>query len=94
MRSEVYSWRLSPGLKTDLERVARVRKIRVSTVLDMAVREWLAKNAQEIAGDEGAEETPCCRRAIYRRYCWKKSSPRRKLLAATIRKSLRRRYGR
>lgn len=51
MRSEVYSWRLSPSLKADLERVARSRKIRISAVLDLAVREWLAKNAQEIAGD-------------------------------------------
>jgi hypothetical protein len=52
MKTEVYSWRLSRGLKTELERVARARKVRVSTVLDMAAREWLAKNAVDIADDE------------------------------------------
>lgn len=52
MKTEVYSWRLSSELKSDLERVARSRKVRVSTVLDTAVREWLAKNAVDIASDE------------------------------------------
>ncbi len=52
MKTEVYSWRLSRGLKSDLERAARARRVRVSAVLDMAVREWLAKNAVDIADDE------------------------------------------
>lgn len=52
MRTEVYSWRLSRELKSDLERAARRRKVRVSAVLDIAVREWLAKNAADIADDE------------------------------------------
>ncbi|MGB7730215.1 MAG: hypothetical protein WBL50_19455 [Candidatus Acidiferrum sp.] len=43
---------MSRGLKTELERAARARKARVSTVLDTAAREWLAKNAVDVAGDE------------------------------------------
>lgn len=41
MKTEVYSWRLSSDLKSDLEREARARKVPVSAVLDMAVRQWL-----------------------------------------------------
>jgi hypothetical protein len=41
MRSEVYSWRLSGELKSDLEREARLRKMPVSAVLETAVRDWL-----------------------------------------------------
>jgi len=93
MRSEVYSWRLSPGLKADLERVARVRKIRVSAVLDMAVREWLAKNAQEIAGDEEQKRLHAAAERCIGVVAGK--NPRRaENSAATIRKSLRRQYGR
>lgn len=44
MKTEVYSWRLSGELKSDLEREARIRKTSVSSVLDMAVRDWLAKS--------------------------------------------------
>jgi hypothetical protein len=53
MKTEVYSWRVSTDLKTDLEREARRRKISLSGVLDLAAREWL-KNSS--VGDEGEEE--------------------------------------
>jgi hypothetical protein len=43
---------LTNELKSDLEREARLRKMSVSTVLDLAVREWLKKSALDIAGDE------------------------------------------
>jgi hypothetical protein len=52
MKTAVYSWRLSRGLKSDLERAARLKKMRLSALLDSAVRDWLAKNAKDIAGDE------------------------------------------
>ncbi len=45
MRTEVYSWRLSGDLKSDLEREARIREVPVSSILDVAVREWLQKSA-------------------------------------------------
>jgi hypothetical protein len=52
MKTEVYSWRLSGELKTDLERAARLRKMPVSSVLDLAVREWLKRSGADVAGDE------------------------------------------
>ena len=41
MKKEVYSWRLSSELKSDLEREARLRQTPVSVVLEEAVRMWL-----------------------------------------------------
>ena len=52
MKTEVYSWRVSPEVKTGLEREARRRKISVSAVLDLAAREWLLKSGTEHEGDE------------------------------------------
>jgi hypothetical protein len=52
MKTEVYSWRLSGELKSDLEREARLRRMPVSSVLDLAVREWLKKSGANVAGDE------------------------------------------
>ena len=43
MKSEVYSWRLSPEIKADLERAARLRNMSVSSILETAVRDWLNK---------------------------------------------------
>ena len=45
MKTEVYSWRVSPDLKTSLEREARRHKISLSTLLDLAAQEWLKKSA-------------------------------------------------
>ena len=52
MKSEVYSWRVSTEVKTSLERAARNRKVSLSSVLDTAAREWLAKAAAEGDDDE------------------------------------------
>lgn len=52
MRTEVYSWRLSGELKSDLEREARARKVPVSSILDMAVRDWLKKSNGDATDDE------------------------------------------
>jgi hypothetical protein len=52
MKTEVYSWRLSEELKSDLEREARLRKVPVSSLLDLAVRDWLKKSGEDVAGDE------------------------------------------
>jgi hypothetical protein len=56
MKTEVYSWRLSGELKSDLEREARLRKLSVSSVLDLAVREWLKKSDGDPSGD-AAQQT-------------------------------------
>lgn len=50
-KREVYSWRLSPKLKTQLEAAAEDEKASVDTILERLVREWLAKR---VPSDEGA----------------------------------------
>jgi hypothetical protein len=52
MRNEVYSWRLSSELKSDLEREARARKQKVSSILDLAVRDWLKNSRVDTESDE------------------------------------------
>jgi len=52
MRTEVYSWRLSAELKSDLERAARLRNVSTSAILEMAVRDWLRNGRTETADDE------------------------------------------
>jgi hypothetical protein len=52
MSTEVYSWRVSSELKSDLEREARLRKTSVSAVLNIAVRDWLKQSAVNLEGDE------------------------------------------
>jgi len=53
MKTEVYSWRVSPDVKTGLEREARRRKISLSAALDLAAREWLLKTSMANEDDEG-----------------------------------------
>ncbi|MGB7849025.1 MAG: hypothetical protein WBL63_25655 [Candidatus Acidiferrum sp.] len=93
MKTEVYSWRLTRGLKSDLERAARARKVRVSALLDMAVREWLAKNASDVADDEEQKRL----HAAVAPYLGsiRGHNPRRAETASrTVREILRRHYGR
>lgn len=54
MKTEVYSWRVSPDLKSDLERAARRQKVSVSNILDQAAREWL--KSTKAAADDGEEQ--------------------------------------
>jgi hypothetical protein len=53
MKTEVYSWRLSPDLKTGLEREARRLNLSVSAVLELASMDWLKKIA---AANDGNDE--------------------------------------
>ena len=52
MKTEVYSWRLSGELSSDLEREARLRKVSVSSVLETAVRDWLRKSNADVPDDQ------------------------------------------
>ncbi len=93
MKTHVYSWRLSGDLKSDLERQARLRKVPVSTILDMAVREWLKKSAIEVSGDEEQRRL----HAAAEKYIGALKGRGRygaETVRETIRKKLRRRYGR
>jgi hypothetical protein len=53
-KSEVYSWRLTPELKAELEAAARAEKTSVSSVLDRVVRAWL--DTRKISEEEDAEQ--------------------------------------
>ena len=93
MKTEVYSWRVSRGLKSDLERAARARKVRVSIVLDMAVREWLAKNAVDVSDDEEQKRLHAAVAPFIG--ILKGNIPRRsEMVRELVRKRLARKYGR
>jgi hypothetical protein len=53
-KSEVYSWRLTPALKAELEAAARAEKANVATVLERLVRDWLA--TRHVSEEEDAEQ--------------------------------------
>ena len=55
MRTQVYSWRVSSELKSDLEREARARKAPVSSILDAAAREWLKRTGAN-AGEDSEQD--------------------------------------
>ena len=52
MKTEVYSWRVSTDVKTELEREARRRKTSLSQILNLAALEWLNKSGTENGDDE------------------------------------------
>ena len=93
MRTEVYSWRLSGELKSDLEREARLRKVPVSAVLENAVRDWLKKGDADVSEDEA-------QRGLHRAAanCFgalaSGNSRRAETARDALRKRLRRRYAR
>ena len=93
MKTEVYSWRLSGELKSGLERQARLRKVPVSSILDLAVRDWLKRNGLDLAGDEAQRKL----HAAAEKYIGALKGldrDRSETVRETIRKKLRRRYGR
>lgn len=49
-KSEVYSWRLSPRLKGELEAAARLEQKSVAELLDKIAGEWLA--GLEVHGED------------------------------------------
>jgi hypothetical protein len=53
MKTEVYSWRLSPHLKAELEEAARAEKKSVAELLDTIARDWLERSK---ATEEDEEE--------------------------------------
>jgi hypothetical protein len=56
MKTEVYSWRLSPDLKSDLEAAARRERVSVSRLLERIAREWLKARAAAAEDDEAEQE--------------------------------------
>ena len=56
MKSEVYSWRLSPELKNALEEVSRQERAPISTLLERIVADWLLVHRQERNQEEAEQE--------------------------------------
>ncbi|MFP3941370.1 MAG: hypothetical protein ACLF0P_13815 [Thermoanaerobaculia bacterium] len=54
MKTEVYSWRLDPEVKSSLEHAARSRGRSVAGLLDEIVRSWLDREAAD-ADDEALQ---------------------------------------
>jgi post-segregation antitoxin (ccd killing protein) len=93
MRTEVYSWRLSGELKSDLEREARLRKVPVSAVLETAVRDWLKKGDTDVSEDE-AQRRLHTAAANSLGVLASGNSRRAESARDTLRKRLRQRHGR
>src|SRR5579863_274524 len=55
MKTEVYSWRISPELKTDLEAEARREKLSVSALLDRLASEGLAERRSRSEADDAEQ---------------------------------------
>ena len=93
MKDEVYSWRLSSGLKTSLEREARRRRISMSAALEFAAREWLGQSGSQ---NEDEEEQRRMHKAASKWVgAFSGDDPHRAENAARIvRQRLRQRYGR
>jgi hypothetical protein len=51
-KSEVYSWRLAPDLKAELEQRAREEGIGLAALLERISREWLRAKAAASSTDE------------------------------------------
>jgi hypothetical protein len=93
MKTEVYSWRVSSGVKTSLEREARRRKISMSAALDLAAREWLQKCGLTSEGDE--EQRRLQKAASKWLGTLASGNARRSQIASqAVRNRLRQRYGR
>ena len=94
MKSEVYSWRVSPEVKTSLEREALRRNISVSAALDEAAREWVQRSS---TANESDEEQQLRLHEAASKWLGKLSSGdsrRSETVSEQVRDRLRRRYGR
>lgn len=93
MKTEVYSWRVSTEVKTELEREARRRNMSLSAVLDLAAHEWLNKSGAENHGDQ---EQARLQREAYKCFAAFEGhdAQRSQKSDQNVRRRLRRHYGR
>ena len=93
MSKEVYSWRVSAELKSDLEREARLRGVSVSSLLDTAVRELLTKSSRNSGEDDRQRQLHAAAEACFGIIAG--GNPRRsESVTKLVRSHLRRRQGR
>jgi hypothetical protein len=93
MKTEVYSWRVSPDLKADLEREARLRNSSLSALLDTVTREWLAARHKN-DGDAAEQRRLHAAAAAYIGSIKGDGTPRSENVSKLVKERLRQRYGR
>jgi hypothetical protein len=92
MKTEVYSWRVSPDLKAELEREARHRNMSLSALLDLAAQEWLKKTT---VSDDSEEQRRLHRAASAAvRTIASGQTRRSESTGPAVRRKLRQRYAR
>ncbi len=93
-KTEVYSWRLSPRLKTELEEAARAERKSLAELLEQIAKEWLARSS-EGNEDEREEQERIRARAMKVIGSLEGGDPHRsERVSEEVRARLRRRYGR
>jgi len=55
-KSEVYSWRLSPRLKAELDEAARLEKKSLAQLLDTIAEDWLEHFGDRTAGSQERQQ--------------------------------------
>jgi len=54
-KTEVYSWRVSPHLKSELEEAARAERKSLAALLEEIAADWLARSRGREQEDDGQE---------------------------------------
>lgn len=55
MKSEIYTWRVSPDVKSALETEARRKKVTLAALLDQLARQWLQDRRAQLAGEAAGQ---------------------------------------
>jgi hypothetical protein len=93
-KTEVYSWRLDPDFKMDLEAEARLDGTTLAEVLDRLAKQWLEKRKRR-NGDDDAEQARLHAAAARWAGSISGGDPHRsEKVSEIVRKRLKERYGR
>jgi hypothetical protein len=94
MKTEVYSWRLSPQRKAELESEARREGTSLASLLEQITTDWLQERRNSRNGDE-AEQAAIRKRAAAAIGSIASGDPMRSSQASErVKEILRKRYGR
>jgi len=94
MKTEVYSWRLSPQRKAELESEARREGTSVARLLEQITADWLQERRNSRNGDE-AEQAAIRKRAAAAIGSIASGDPMRSSqVSERVKEILRKRYGR
>ena len=55
MKTEIYTWRVSPEVKSALEMEARREKVSVAALLDQVTRQWLQDRRAKLVDDAAGQ---------------------------------------